>query len=62
MSGVTDLSSVAIDPGISLRTPSKLICAYEPLVSRIAQGEKQESFFNANDLAWGRAQPKAEAA
>lgn len=30
MSGLSDLSSVAIDPGISLRTPSQLICAYKP--------------------------------
>lgn len=28
------------------------------LLSRIAQGEKRETFFNANDIAWGRAHPK----
>lgn len=32
------------------------------LVSHTAQGEKQESFFNANDIAWGRARPEVEAA
>lgn len=28
-SGVSDLSSVAIDPSISLHTPSQVICAYK---------------------------------
>lgn len=62
MSAVSDSSCVAIDPGISLCTPLTTYLCLWALVSHIAQGEKQESFFNANDIARGRAQPKAEAA